>query len=337
MKGPGLKTPACLLAAALFLACWGRAAGSAAPPAAAGKMLVGVKLYEYKGDFAPLFTAWREMGINTAFVSVDLAGTPAFMESARKQGVAVYIIMPVFYNPEALAQDPGLYAVTGYGRPAKLDWVEFVCPRRPEYRTPAPGLYPPPDPRLPPRRPQHRFHPPFRLLGNGLPRRQAGSAAEHLFLPCIAWGRFKTSAGCVSPLACRTPRAKAEWILKNHPAAWTKWKQANITSMVRDIAAAARRENPGIKLNLHLVPWRRDDFNGAMRTVVGQDIAALGRLVDYLSPMCYAHMVKRTPDWIRSVVRDVQRPGRQPYPYPASRSRRITSRSRSPPPSFPTT
>ena len=43
-----------------------------------------------------------------------------------------------------------------------------------------------------------------------------------------------------------------------------------------------------------------------MGSVVSQDIAAIGPLVDYLSPMCYAHMVKQTPDWIRSVVRDVQ-------------------------------
>ncbi len=89
--------------------------------------------------------------------------------------------------------------------------------------------------------------------------------------------------------------AKAEWILKDHLAAWAKWKRAAITAMVSDIADVARREKPGIKLNVHLVPWRQGDFDGAMGNVVSQDIAAIAPWSITLSPMCYAHMVKQTP------------------------------------------
>ena len=303
-KGLCFALGALLAASALFAAASGGTAGS---------MMVGVKIYEYKGEFPPLFAEWRRLGINTAFVSAELAGTPAFMEMARKQGVPVYIITPVFYNPEALAADPGLFAVTGYGKPAKLDWVEFACPRRPEYR-------------------RQRLEYVRRLVRNcnpdGLsidfiryfafwemvyPGAKLDPLQNTCFCPyCLQ--AFQKECQRIFPPALGDTRAKAEWILKNHLPAWAKWKRAAITAMARDIAAAARQEKPGIKLNLHLVPWRKDDFEGAMGTVVSQDIAELGRLVDFLSPMCYAHMVRQTPGWIRSVVQDVRSLSANPAP-----------------------
>ncbi len=53
------------------------------------------------------------------------------------------------------------------------------------------------------------------------------------------------------------------------------------------------------------VPWRRDDYAGAIRTVAGQDFAALSMLADYLSPMCYSFMLRRPPEWIHSVVEEL--------------------------------
>src|SRR6185436_5944345 len=50
------------------------------------------------------------------------------------RGIAIQLIAPVFYDPEALAKDPGLSAVTADGKPAHDDWVQLVCPSRPEYR-----------------------------------------------------------------------------------------------------------------------------------------------------------------------------------------------------------
>jgi len=39
--------------------------------------------------------------------------------------------------------------------------------------------------------------------------------------------------------------------------------------------------------------------------VAGQDVRALGPLVDYVSPMCYAHMLYREPTWVGRVTRDL--------------------------------
>ncbi len=76
--------------------------------------------------------------------------------------------------------------------------------------------------------------------------------------------------------------------------------------MVKNIATDVKKIQPDIKVNLHAVPWRQNDFNGAVKKVAGQDFKALAEYVDYLSPMTYSHMVKRKPEWIHSVVKDIQ-------------------------------
>jgi len=76
--------------------------------------------------------------------------------------------------------------------------------------------------------------------------------------------------------------------------------------MVEDISRAARQIDHFILLNLHLVPWREDDFNRGRISIAGQDLKSLSRYVDYLSPMTYAPMLKRPPEWISSVVADIQ-------------------------------
>jgi hypothetical protein len=295
--------PPVMLAIFFCLACLSWHATSVPAPGKA--MLIGTKIYEYKGELSTLFAAWQRVGINTAFVSINLANNRAFMDMARNRNIAVFIILPVFFNPEALAGDPGLFAITGHGLPARDDWVEFVCPRRPEYR-------------------RQRLEDVRRLVRDcrpdGLsidfiryfafwemvyPDTRLDPLQNTCFCPyCLQ--AFQKDCKLQIPPRLTDPPAKAEWILKNHLPEWAKWKQAAITTMVRDIAIAARREKPGIKLNIHLVPWRKDDFNGSMRTVVSQDIASIAPLVDYLSPMCYAHMVRQTPDWIRSVVQNVR-------------------------------
>jgi len=277
----------------------------AAPQADAKELLIGAKIYGYKGDFADLFAAWQKLGINTAFVSIDLANNRVFMDLARDHNIAVYIIFPAFYNPEALAKDPGLFAVTGHGLPAKSDWVEFVCPRRPEYRRQ----------RLAYLRDLVRTCQPdgisidfiryFAFWEMVYPGARLDPLQNTCFCPyCLQ--AFQRECGSDIPDRLAGTSARAEWILAHHLPAWAKWKRAAITSLVADITAAARQEKPGIKFNVHLVPWRDNDFGGAMGSLVSQDIAAIGSLVDYLSPMCYAHMVKQTPGWIRSVIQDIQ-------------------------------
>ncbi|HYK87154.1 MAG TPA: hypothetical protein VE398_00170, partial [Acidobacteriota bacterium] len=68
--------------------------------------MIGVKIYEYKGDYSSLLVSWERVGVNTVFLSADLASQPQLMAMARQHGITTYIILPVFQNPEKLAANP---------------------------------------------------------------------------------------------------------------------------------------------------------------------------------------------------------------------------------------
>jgi hypothetical protein len=113
---------------------------------------------------------------------------------------------------------------------------------------------------------------------------------------------FAARAGIRIPTSLTGVPAIAAWILEHHGAAWTDWKLDLVTSMTAEIVRAARAVDPELRVNLHAVPWRRFDYGGAILRNAGQDLPALSKLVDYLSPMTYAHMLSRPPDWVHSVV-----------------------------------
>jgi uncharacterized lipoprotein YddW (UPF0748 family) len=136
------------------------------------------------------------------------------------------------------------------------------------------------------------------------PERTLSSIADTCFCPTCLDG-FQKAENITIPGDLSNTGEKAKWILDNHRRKWTEWKCLTITRMVRALAEEARKIKPGIKVNLHLVPWRTDDFGGGGKIIAGQDQAQIAAFTDYLSPMCYHHMVKQTPAWVHSVVKDV--------------------------------
>jgi uncharacterized lipoprotein YddW (UPF0748 family) len=107
------------------------------------------------------------------------------------------------------------------------------------------------------------------------------------------------------PDSLEDSKAIAEWIRTSHSDEWTDWKCGLITAMVKDIVTEVKKIKPEIKVNLHVVPWRKDDFDHAIKRIVAQDFSALTEYTDIISPMTYAHMVRQDPAWINSVVTDI--------------------------------
>jgi len=64
---------------------------------------------------------------------------------------------------------------------------------------------------------------------------------------------------------------------------------------------------PDIKINVHAVPWRETDFDGAIIHVAAQDLKKISPFTDFVSPMCYSQMLKRDEKWIADVVADMDR------------------------------
>jgi uncharacterized lipoprotein YddW (UPF0748 family) len=99
------------------------------------------------------------------------------------------------------------------------------------------------------------------------------------------------------------PARAAEWLWATQPEAWSRWRAGLITSWVAGVVGEARRIAPEVIVGVHLVPWGWDEYDGGQVRVVGQDAEALASLVDYVSPMTYAHMLRRDPQWVGQVTR----------------------------------
>lgn len=266
--------------------------------------IIGIKIYDYEKGFPELFANWRPLGINAAFVSVSLASQQAFRDLAKKNDIKTFIIVPIFYNPEVLKTNPALYAITGNGLNAHQDWVSFICPTRKDYR-------------------QQRIEYVKTLIKEIKPdgvsldfirhfvyweKVAPGSTIDLMSSSCFdsaCLERFQQEAKLSIPESLLAIHHKAEWILANCSQEWSKWKCRVITMMVRDISEAARSVKQNCLINVHAVPWRKKDFEGAITKVAGQDFAEISRYADYISPMCYSHMLRREPTWINSVVYDL--------------------------------
>ena len=268
------------------------------------ELLIGVKIYDHKGSMGELFSEWNHLGINTAFSSLELLSLEEYRKEAAEHNITTFVIFPVFFNAEALARSPELYAVTARGEPAKEDWVEFVCPSRKAYRQQVVENAKEIIRKYDPDGISLDFIRHFVFWEMVYPDRDPGSLPITCF-DSLCLDHFQSESGLSIPESFTTIPQKASWILDKHEEAWIKWRCGLITSMVQEITEAAREVKPDILINVHLVPWAKDDFQGATKKVAGQDISALSQLVDYLSPMTYAHMVKQEPPWIHTIVEDV--------------------------------
>jgi hypothetical protein len=266
--------------------------------------MIGIKIYAYQGSLPELFGEWRSLGVNAVFVSPALAAQGHFRKLAREQGISVFLILPIFFNPEELKRDDGLYALTDRGDQAREDWVEFVCPTRSDYRGRRVEWIKTLVRELDPDGISLDFIRYFVFWEMVYPERTLNSIADNCFdESCLS--QFQKDTGIALPEGLKGAAEKAKWIQARQRREWTDWKCGIITGMVRSIVDEARAIKPNVLVNIHTVPWKAGDFEGAIRAIAGQDLSALGALTDMVSPMCYWHMLKQKPPWIREVVEDV--------------------------------
>ncbi len=268
--------------------------------------IVGVKIYEQQENYQSMFQEWHEMGINTAFISVELAYDDDFRKLALENEVQVFIILPIFFDAKVLEEHPDWYAVTQHGDQAKEEWVEFVSPSNEVYRTQKIDYI---QKVVQDTRPDGisldfiRYFAYWEKIHDG----RALASIPNTSFDSTSLAAFQAEKGVGIPDTLKTISAKASWILENHQESWTNWKCDNIVSMVNNIVEAAKAIQPNLLINLHAVPWRENDFEGAIKKIVGQDFKRLAGMTDFISPMCYSHMLKQDANWVSSVVKDIQR------------------------------
>ena len=268
--------------------------------------IVGVKCYDLPATEQLTVDSWKDLGINTAYVSEKIAGNPQFRSLARAAGIEVYLIFPVFYNPEALQADSSLWAITATGEKAKDDWVEFVCPSNAGYRENVIAHAKKAVTDLQPDGLSIDFIRHFIYWEMVKPSQEAADLTDACYCRnCLM--QFAEKEQFQYPDSLESTKQYAAYIKENHQSEWVDYKCDLITSMVEKLTTETRKVDPQIKFNLHAVPWRKDDYNGAALKIAGQDLTRLAPLVDYISPMCYSHMLYRDPQWVDSLVIDFQK------------------------------
>lgn len=261
--------------------------------------IVGVKIYQHEGSFSQLFDTWNTLSINTAFVSDSLAADKEFRALAKQQRIKTFVICPIYYDP-----DPEFPAITNRGKMAVDEWVYFACPTRESYKKQKINWI----------RDFVDNHDPdgisidfirfFAYWEKIYPERTLASIPNTCFCDhCTKSFSLKTNIDI--PVNLKSIPATADWIIENHESKWVDWKCDIITSMVKEIVHEVKTVKADILINLHTIPWRKDDFGQAIKKIIGQDHEALTAYVDFLSPMCYFHMVKQSPQWIHAVVKEL--------------------------------
>ena len=86
---------------------------------------------------------------------------------------------------------------------------------------------------------------------------------------------------------------------------WIAWKCQQITNFVKEVNELVMKINPSLKLGVFTVPWRQDDFEGAIRRIIGQDRLELTPFIDLFAPMTYHKLTANDPEWIVKVNRDI--------------------------------
>jgi len=260
--------------------------------------------YGFRGDLGPfagrgprdqvdLLLSW---GCNAVFGGYD---DTEFVAAAHDAGMPVYAEFGCFVGERWWKDIPASRPVLTEGSLLEADgWYAGVNPSHPEVRS---GLL------------------------EELERLVSRSPIDGVWLDFIRWPchweapdpprpatsfdvgtleRFAAATGIQAP---SEPGQASELLLGAERNAWTDWRCQQITDWVREAAQLVRRVRPEALVGLFSIPWRQDDFDGALKGVVGQDLAALGKHVDVFSPMVYHLMCGQDPEWIAEVVRDAQR------------------------------
>ena len=86
---------------------------------------------------------------------------------------------------------------------------------------------------------------------------------------------------------------------------WIQWKCDQNTDFVREVHEHIATSGRTIELGLFAIPWRQTDYNGAVRSIIGQDFAALSRYIDVFGVMAYHKFTDHPVGWIHEVVDEI--------------------------------
>lgn len=105
---------------------------------------------------------------------------------------------------------------------------------------------------------------------------------------------------------------KPDWPLRLYPKRWYQWRANQLVRFLRETKMIIGRNNPKTKLGIFVVPLTKKEFSNSIIKILGQDILALSKYADIISPMLYHRMFSRQPLWIKKRVKYFSRLTKKP-------------------------
>lgn len=266
------------------------------------KRIFGIKTYTQPEDYKNTVKQWKDLGINSLYTPASAVALEDYRRELQAAGIDYFLITPVFYGPEALKTDASLFAISANEEIARRDWVEFVCPFKAEYLDQLQEEIVKTIEELQPAGLSLDFMRHFVFWEMIKPEDSIKDMPNTCFCPDCVSG-FHAWTGIHMPEAPSDTKKTARWILDRYEEEWTEWKCRLISDAIHHITESALAINPDLKFNLHLVPWKHEDYDNAIQRIAGQNIASLEKYATSLSPMTYNHMLYRDNEWIHGIVK----------------------------------
>jgi hypothetical protein len=227
-----------------------------------------------------------------------------FRDALAKEGVEYWAAATMFFDPAALAANPGLRAVGSDGEPIeKIDWYIGIPPSMQQLVDHKVAAIEKAVEALEPDGVFLAFMrwPNFWELW--MPRHRRQDFLEYSY-DAMTLARFEQEAGV--DLSGRQAAQAAQWIEENAREAWTDWKCGVVEDVIRQVRTASQRIKPDTRIMLNTVPFGADDYDGAQEKVFGQRFETLADVVDVFEVMTYHQILKRPTDWIPQIGSEVK-------------------------------
>lgn len=256
-----------------------------------------ISIFKGKSD-AEIAGFAKGTGANAVFIHED----KPLAKACRDAGLFVYAEITLFGGAEVWEKHPEARPITAEGLPIEKDkWYGGLCPNQEWLRREKLEQI-------------RRLVKEFGADGVWLDfvryachwEEKKPRIEQNCFCP-VCLELFSKETGIGLPAEAKDAKARAQWILANHRERWAAFKCSRISGFVEECRKALKESDPGAVLGLFGVPWLKADYDDAIREIIGQDYAELGKSVDVFSPMCYHGMCGREAAWIASSSKEISR------------------------------
>ncbi len=251
-------------------------------------------VFDSSVDPAQLASFCLQTGVDSPILHPGFFQNDSFSETLRRNGLKIWLNLPVFFDEKYLAENPESYSITSKGKRAIHSWLHMVCPS------------------------QYKFlHGKCQEFAEMLRRNHPDYISYDFIRFYVFWEKVELhdppdaiEHGCYCP-ECRRRFAQFSGeqlsihdgiVEMKQRSALAHWKRTVIENTVRSLNAVVEETAKGTPVYIKTLPWTTSDLENGLYWIAGQDPAALGKLSDGIIPMAFTQILGQTPAWKKTLL-----------------------------------